>query len=91
MEKRLTSEEVRHIYRNANGNPISNKTLWVWKTELNMPHRKIGGACYFNEADLEKWEAKFEQSVNINISLTDNRPRSIIRQVKAPPLKLEVV
>lgn len=74
MEKRLTTQEVKDIYGG-----VSDVTLWRWKTDLNMPYRKIGRECYFLESQLEQWEKQFAQEINIPELLSPNRPSSIIK------------
>lgn len=58
MERRLTTDEVRNMYRNASGEPISQKTLCQWKKLFGMPFIKIGRECYYVESALLDWESK---------------------------------
>lgn len=50
MDKRLTTKDVMKIYG------VSAKTIWVWKRDLAMPCRHLGGKCYFVHSELEDWE-----------------------------------
>ena len=60
IEKRLNTKDICEIYS------ITPKTLYMWITNLKMPHRKIGKYNYFVLSELQDWEDKFKYPVKTN-------------------------
>lgn len=60
IEKRLNTKDICEIYG------ITPKTLYMWITNLKMPHRKIGKYNYFILSEIRDWEDKFKYPVKTN-------------------------
>lgn len=56
MEEFLTKKEVMAMLK------ISEKTLWTYRMELNMPYYKLGNKVLFKESEIVKWIEEHKQS-----------------------------
>jgi len=64
FEQPLNNSDIQGLFKNRNGEPLTDKTLSEWKKKYAMPYHKIGREVFYLISEIKEWFATHKLPIN---------------------------